>query len=112
MSFANNLFHLLLVGPLFVYIGLARENVPDWIFNTLGVFALVILLYHGYRAYSKLSESKSAWVNWIHILLVAPLLMLLAYMKKDASRKYFEMLMLLGFAAMGYHAMYILRDSF
>jgi hypothetical protein len=39
-----------------------------------------------------------------------PLLMILARSKKDASRRYFEMLMLLGFAAFGYHGMYLVRN--
>jgi hypothetical protein len=106
----KNLFHMLAVGPLFLYVGLMREKVPDAVFNVLGVVGLVVLFYHTYRAYGKLKENKSAWVNWIHIFLVAPLLLLLAYMKKDANRRYFEMLLVLGFAAIGYHALYAARE--
>jgi hypothetical protein len=106
-----HLTHLALLGPLFVYIGFARDRVPDHIFNVLGLLAVVMLGYHTYRAYTKLKENKSAWVNWIHIFLIVPLLMILAYLKKDASRRYFEMLLMLGFAAIGYHGLYLIRDS-
>jgi len=84
----RHLFHLLAVGPLFVYVGLQREN----------------------KAYLKLKDGQSAWINWIHILLVAPLLLILGYLKKDANRRYFEMMLLLGFAAIGYHGLYLIRE--
>lgn len=105
-----NLVHLLVLGPAFVYVGLQRENTPDLVFTALGLLGLIILFYHSYLAYTKLKDGKSAWVNWIHILLVAPLLLVLGYLKKDASRRYFEMLMLLGFAAIGYHGLYLIRE--
>lgn len=107
----NNLAHIGVIGPLFLYVGFARDGAPDVVFNALGLLGAVILVYHAYRAYTKLKENKSAWVNWIHIFLIAPLLLLLAYLKKDASRRYFEMLLMLGFAAIGYHAVYLIREN-
>ena len=104
------LIHILAIVPLFLYVGFVRESTPDMVFNILGGMGLVILAYHLYRAFGKLKENKSAWVNWIHIFLIAPLLLILAYLKKDASRRYFEMLLLLGFAALGYHAFYLIRE--
>jgi len=110
-DFQRNLFHVAAVGPLFLYVGFARETTPDAVFNALGVLGLIILVYHSYSAYGKLKENKSAWVNWIHIFLIVPLLLLIAYLKKDASRRYFEMLILLGCAAIGYHSIYLIRSS-
>lgn len=108
---ARHLFHILLVGPLFVYVGLVRDGTPDAVYNVLGALAAVMFLYHSYRAFMKLKEGQSAWVNWMHIFLIAPLLLLLAYMKKSADRRYYEMLLLLGFAAIGYHGLYVVRES-
>jgi hypothetical protein len=107
----NNAAHTLLLGPLFVYVGFMRENVPEFVFHILGALGIIILGYHSYRAYVRLRENKSAWVNWIHIFAIAPLLLLLAYLKKDASRRYFEMLSLLGYAAIGYHGSYLIRST-
>jgi succinate dehydrogenase hydrophobic anchor subunit len=106
-----HLAHITVIGPLLLYVGFAREDVPDAVFHALGIAAVTMLGYHAYRAYTKLKENKSAWVNWIHIFLVAPLLLIVAYLKKDASRRYFEMLLLLGFAAVGYHGLYLIRES-
>lgn len=106
-----NVFHILFVAPLFIYVGLQRDQVHAYIFYMLGLLGAVILAYHMYKAYTKLISGQSAWVNWIHIIFVAPLLLLLGYLKKDASRRYFEMLLMLGFAALGYHGFYALKHT-
>lgn len=110
MTVGLSAFHALVLGPSMIYLGLSPDNIPDYVFNTMFVLGLVIIGYHSYRAYNKLKENKSAWVNWIHIFLVAPLFMIIGYLKNDASRRYFEMLMMLGFAATGYHAFYLMRE--
>ena len=106
-----NLAHAFGIAPLFLYVGLYKEAVPDHMFTALGVLGLIVLAYHSYRAYGKLKDNRSAWVNWIHIFLIAPLLLILGYLKKDANGRYFEMLLLLGFATFGYHVLYLIRDS-
>lgn len=103
-------FHTLLVGPALVYTGLNPQGVPDAAYTGLLVAGAIILAYHAYRAFTKLRDGKSAWVNWIHIFLVAPLLMIVGYLKKDANRRYFEIMLLLGFSAIGYHGLYLIRD--
>lgn len=104
------LFHVLFVSPLFIYVGIAREQVPEAVFYTLGGLGGVMGLYQIYKAYEKIKAGQSAWINFIHIFLVAPLLLILGVLGKTTSRKYFEMLLLLGFAAFGYHTLSIIRD--
>ena len=108
----NHLLHALLIGPAFFYIGYMRDQIPSPVFTGLLVVGAVVLLYHLYRAFTKIKDGKSAWINWIHIFLVAPLLLLIGYLGKDAERRYFEMMILLGFAATGYHALYAVRSLF
>lgn len=43
------------------------------------------------------------WVNLVHVLYVAPLLIYIGYKEKDTPRYAYELLALLGFAALGYH---------
>ena len=107
---ALNAFHVLLVGPTLLYTGFSPESIPDSVYTGFLVAGIFILGFHAYRAYTKLRDNKSAWINWIHIFLVAPLLMIIGYHKKDANRRYFEMLLLLGFAAVGYHGLYLIRE--
>jgi len=105
------LFHVLIIAPLFIYVGLAREQTPDAVFYTMGGLGLVIAGYHAYKAYTKLTAGHSPWVNYIHIFLIAPLLIILGLYRKTANRKYFEMLLMLGFAGFGYHALSIIRET-
>ena len=106
----KNLFHVLVVAPLFLYVGFYGNTTPTLLFDLMGVLGALVLMYHLYRAYERLKNNQSAWINWIHIFLVAPLLLIVGYLKQDASPRYFEMLLLLGFAALGYHASYLIKD--
>lgn len=103
------LFHIFLAGPLLIYIGLQRDAVPDILYMILGGLAAVIFVYHAYRAYGRLAEGKSAWVNWIHLILVVPLFAYIAYHKKETPRRFFELALMAGFAAVGYHGLYAVK---
>lgn len=105
-----NWFHVLFVAPLLIYVGFVRNGVPDFVFWALGLLAAGMLVYHGFQAYKKLTDGKSAWVNWIHIFLIVPLFAILARYKKEASRRYFEMALMLGITALGYHGVYLMRE--
>ncbi len=105
------IFHLVFVAPLFLWVGLQRDAVPEFVYVILGVLAAGIAMYHGYAAYTKLAAGKSAWVNWIHLGLVVPLLAYIAYTKKETPRRFFELLLLLGFSAAGYHGLYLFRGD-
>jgi hypothetical protein len=104
------LIHVLVIVPALLFIGLAREQVPDSVFSALLPLGVFIGVYHAYKAYLKIKDNQSPWINYIHIFLLAPLLIILGYYGKTANRKYFEMLLLLGFAAFGYHSLTLARE--
>ena len=105
-----HLFHILLVGPLFLYVGIKRETIPKLMFPFLLVLGAFITLYHMYLAYNKFKQGQSAWVNYIHFLIIGPLLVYIGYQGLETSRKYFEMLLLLGMATIGYHGYYLIEQ--
>jgi hypothetical protein len=72
------------------------------------ILGIIIIIYHSYKAYIKLKAGKNPWVNWIHILLVGPLLIYIGYNNKNTPRLYYELLLMLGFAAIGYHGYYMI----
>lgn len=98
------LFHVLVVAILFIYVGIRRTDIPAFMFPILLGLGAIIITYHAYKA----SIKKSGWVNYIHIFLVGPLLMYIGYNGIETERKFFELLLMLGFAALGYHGYYIL----
>jgi hypothetical protein len=103
-----HLFHILFVGSLFLYIGIERTNIPSIMFPFLKYLGLFIILYHSYKTYLNVQGNKSAWINLFHILLIGPLLVIIGSNGVNTSRKYFELLLMAGFAAIGYHGYYLL----
>ena len=102
-----HLFHILIVGSLFLYVGLNRENNFEFMYPLLLYLGIIIIFYHIYKVYNYVKEGKGYWVNLIHILLVGPLLVYIGYNREKTERKYFEMLLMLGFASIGYHGYYL-----
>lgn len=108
--FILSLFHILLVSPLLLFVGFQRASTPTWLYNALLAIGAVILIYHGYKLSIRLSQGSGyAWVNAIHILFVAPLLIYIGYHKRETPRAAYELLLMLGFAAVGYHLFSLVR---
>jgi hypothetical protein len=104
-----HLFHILLVGPLFLYVGIKRDSIPSLMFPFLLVLGTIVILYHAYLAYNKFKQGLSAWVNYIHFLIIGPLLVYIGYHGLETSRKFYELLLLLGMSTIGYHGYYLLQ---
>jgi hypothetical protein len=104
-----HLFHLLFVGALFFYVGIQRERIPHFVYPVLLGLGLLVVVYHIYKIWA--NKGKHYWVNLIHILLVGPLLFVIGYQGKETSRKYYELLLMLGFASVGYHGYYLVKGD-
>ena len=102
-----HLFHIIIVGGLFLYVGIYRTNIPKTMFPVLLGLGLVIILYHMFKVYTYIKQGKGYWVNLIHILLVGPLLLYIGFNGEKTARLYFELLLMLGFASIGYHGYYL-----
>jgi hypothetical protein len=102
-----HIFHILIVGTLFLYVGIKRDKISSYMYPILLGLGIIIIFYHIYKAYNYINLDKPYWVNIIHILLVGPLLVYIGYNKEYTKRKYFEMLLMLGFASIGYHGYYL-----
>jgi hypothetical protein len=101
---AISVFHIFAVVPLFLYVAFVRGQSPQWIFPFLLTLGAIIALYHTYKVMVKWkANSPSVWVNIIHVLLVAPLLMYVGAKGFDTPRWAYELLAMAGFAALGYH---------
>jgi hypothetical protein len=103
-----HLFHVLIVGGLFLYVGIEKTTIPLRLFPLLFGLGVVVILYHTFKMYTYIIQKRGYWVNLIHIILVGPLLLYIGYNGEKTARLYFELLLMLGFAAIGYHGYYIL----
>lgn len=104
-----SLFHILFVVPLFLYVGIKGTSIPKIMFPFLLGLGVFVMVYHFYLAYKKTIAGQSAWINYIHALIIGPLLVYIGYTGVDTSRKFFEMLIMLGMAALGYHGYYLVK---
>ncbi len=104
-----NIFHVFIVGTLLLYVGINRDKIYSGLFSVLFYLGIGIILYHSFRALNFLKQNKSFWVNLIHILFIGPLLIYIGYYGVNASRKFFEILLMVGFAVIGYHGYYLFK---
>ena len=104
-----HLFHILIVGGLFLYVGINRDKIYKPLFTVLLFLGFVIIFYHLYKIYGYLSDKKSIWVNLIHVFIIGPLVIYIGYNGEKTTRKFFEILLMLGFASIGYHLYYLFK---
>ena len=103
-----HLLHLFIIGSLLLFIGIKRNSMPSFMYTILLFLGPFIILYHLYKAYT---VPKFAWANYIHIFLVGPLLTYIGYTKEKTERKYFELVLMLAFASVGYHGYYLVKGD-
>ena len=97
-------FHIIVVVPLFLFVGFQRAATPEWLYHTLFGLGIVLLVYHGSKAIIRImARSASAWINVLHAVLIAPLLIWIGYFGKKTERPAYELLLIAGFGALGYH---------
>jgi uncharacterized protein YhhL (DUF1145 family) len=106
-----HLFHILIVGGLFLYVGIVKTDIPKPMYIFLLVLGIIIILYHGFKVYKKLKDGKNPWVNYIHIFIVGPLLVYIGINREKTQRLYFEILLMLAFASIGYHGYYLFNNT-
>ena len=107
--FWNHLFHIFIVGGFLLYVGIQRTNMPQFVYSILLVLGVLIILYHSYKVYIKLNNKQNPWINYIHIFIIAPVLIYIGLIKEKTPRLYFEIVLMLSFAAIGYHAYYLIN---
>jgi hypothetical protein len=95
-----HLAHLLILGPFLLYIGIGYPISLQAIAG-IGVF---VILYQAYKTYQKYSNGESLWVNLFHVLVVGPALVAYGIQGQRYLR---ELILMLGFAAIGYHGYYL-----
>ncbi len=99
-----NLFHIFLVVPFFLYLGIQKDAAPKAVFWVALGLGIIVTLYHAYKSYIRYtSGSAMIWINLIHALFVGPLLIFIGSQQEKTPRSAYELLLLLAFAAGGYH---------
>jgi hypothetical protein len=109
MSGIINHLHIFVFVPLLYALYYYRESLSQNICYLLMIIAIAGILYHTNLLYNLPDDKKyKEWVYLLHILVVFPLLFYIGYTYKDTKRKYFEILLIIMFGALGYHTHYLL----
>ena len=107
-----HLVHIFIISILFIYVGIYKTSIPKWIYILLLVLGVVLIPYQGYKAYKYyLDGKKYYWNNLIHVFLVGPLLIWIGINREKTSSYFFNFLLMLGFASLGYHTYYLLNTG-
>ncbi len=96
------LFHLLVVTPLFVYIGWTGKQTHKFFFQTLFGFSLLGLGYHTMRIFNPRKEQRRS-IYLFHTISVLPLALYVTWMQKQNSKTAFMSLLIMGSVAGMYH---------
>ncbi len=114
MTAAINLFHILVVVPLLFLAYRKRNEIPVLAYKIALVFLVLTLLGHIYMYMNLTTENKwKDWIYMLHILVVFPVLIYLCWLGVHSppppARKWFELALVLAFAALGYHTFNLIR---
>jgi hypothetical protein len=110
-----NLLHVFVIVPLIILLYNYRDKLTSLVCNIIIVISGIGMIYHLYKLVknSQLTEQREfkMIINLIHIFLVFPLLIYIGLKCKDGSRRYYELLLILMFAALGYNLFNLIRYS-
>jgi hypothetical protein len=109
-----SLFHILVTGPLFIYLGYKAQTqsyakIPLLVGIIFVGFAFLYLLWKLYSGYDGLMEMiRSGWIYLFHVLLVFPILLYIMvgwYMRPSIPLHSFEIfcLVIFGLLAVMFH---------
>jgi hypothetical protein len=98
------ILHVMVIAPVLLWVGFNRAATPEWLYSVLFGTGILVLVYHSYKSIVRLlANSPAVWVNLIHVLIVAPLLLWIGYYGKRSERGAYDMLLIIAFGAFGYH---------
>jgi len=99
MDLYLSLAHIFVFAAFLLYIGVFQTKMPALMYPIILAFGVIVILYHVYKAILV----KDAWINYIHIFIVGPLLVFIGLYQKATPTKIFEIVLMVAFAALGYH---------
>lgn len=88
--------HAFFVAPLFIYLGIKKNQTNQILLKSLLYLGIIVGLYHAYKLYSNHKLGFIYHVNVYHVLFVAPLLIYIGYRNNETEWGYYELLLILG----------------
>ncbi len=106
-----HLLHIFIIGGLFLYVGIYKTNISKGMYTFLLYLGIIIIFYHMYKTYNYFILGKNYWLyNLMHILIIGPLLIYVGLNKEKTPIQFFDFILMLGFASIGYHGYYTIKN--
>lgn len=102
MGLLINFAHILVTGPLLIYVGLVEDK-PEWVYNILLAIGVFMLAYIPYVMYTTKVGPYHVWLA-IHLFVFAGLMIAVGIMRDNSPRILSSLLLAIGISAVGYHA--------
>ena len=58
-----HILHVFIIGGIFLYVGLKRDAIPQWLFTVLVALGVIIMIYHLYKAYDRITNKTNPRIN-------------------------------------------------
>lgn len=111
MSFIVSIIHVLITGPLLMYIGYIKPtNIV--LYNILLGLGTLLLFIFGYKIINKIiTRSINQYTVWyiIHFIIIVPLLIWCGIKQTKTPVVVFSLLLAIGCAAFGYHIFHLVN---
>lgn len=103
------LLHILFTGPLLIYVGLMKPPY-DWVYWMLFILGLYVLVEFGKWVLTTKWTEHHIW-GAVHMLLLAPLLLYVGWMKTATPNTVYSLMLAVGIAAFGYHFLRLVQKN-
>ncbi len=101
----TQLGHILILGPLLLYIGISKPP-QKWLYHILLILGIIAILVFILKLI--LAWSSVFWVLW-HILFIGIILIWVGVKKESSPSFLFNLLIIIGSAAIGYNLIKLLK---
>jgi hypothetical protein len=72
-----------------------QGRMPNFMYPVILIVGLIVIVYHLYK--------NDSWINYIHILLIGPLLVYIGWFKSKSDKKAFLIAIMVAGATFAYH---------
>lgn len=103
----TQLVHILVIAPFLIYVGLTRPQSSVY-YLVLGLLGVLLLLNFTYKLMS--AKSVRGWLV-IHAYIFSALFLYMAWFGRESADISFSLLIAIGSAAAGYHAIRMLSAA-
>ena len=101
-----SLFHIFIVAPLLIYVGV-KQNLSRTFYQFLYYLGIGVILFHLFKSIKKLP--RFAYINYLHVLLFGPLLIYIGYHERNTPLIMYDVIEFLGVLALFYHGIKIIK---